>query len=174
MKSLKLLILLILSLSYSCGSSERIITDDGTVYEVKGDTVENNGVDVTENLSASEKASINDLVKRKEKAQSAAQKEQDALEKAIDEQKQIQQKAELKQKELKAKLDALQNQLKESQDARDDYAKIKKRYNEEEKEYKRLESNGELSAIEIKEWKDKLAKLKLEVDQAQSRLKKFD
>lgn len=173
MKTLKYLSVLSLFILCACGSSERVITDDGTVYEVKGNTIINNASDVTAKLSSEEQSSIHKLLTKKTKAQSVAEKELNALEKAIEEQKQIEDKAKAEQRNLKAKLNALQDKLRVSQDVRDDYAEAKKRYIENHQEFENLKSDGKLSPNDIKDWKEKLAKLERDVNETKLRLEKI-
>ena len=53
MKRLQIVtIITIAAILFSCASSERVITNDGKVYKVKGDSFYNNGEDVTKELSA--------------------------------------------------------------------------------------------------------------------------
>ena len=58
MKYQKLIYCLLVGLIVSCGSSERVITADGKVYEVKGSTIKNNGDDVTESLQKTVKQKL--------------------------------------------------------------------------------------------------------------------
>lgn len=171
MKTLRILsVLITLLFLASCGSSERVITNDGKVYEVKGSTIKNNGVEVTERLSDAEKESINALLDKKEKAREAFEKEYKTLEEAIAKQQDLQKAAENKQEELEDKLEILENNREEKQDARDNYATIKERYNNKKKEFKKLKKEGELSPNDVKRWKEKLSQLKSEVMEAKNKL----
>ncbi len=159
-----------LVLMLSCGSSERVITDEGKVYEVKGNTIKNDGNNVTKNLSAEEKEAINTVLERKENAKKAFDKKQKELEDAIEEQENIQEAAENKQKELEEELETLEDSLKESQDARDNYATIKARYNDKRNKFRKLKKEGKLSPNDIEDWKEKLEKIKEDVNEAKNKL----
>ena len=163
-------VLLTLLIFASCGSSERVITDQGKVYEVNGSKIKMDGVEVTESLSASEKESINALLEEKEKASKVFEKEHKALEDAIAKQQDIQKEAKNKQDELEDKLESLENTREEKQDARDNYATIKERYNKKKIEFKKLKKEGELSPNEANKWKEKLSNLKSEVMEAKNKI----
>ncbi len=174
MKFIKhILLFLFLIQLIACGSSQRVITKDGEVYNVNGKTIKQNGIDVTDDIKDSQRETIENLIDRKEKLEKAEEDKQKSLEKAIKEQEQIEKSAIDKQRELKDQLDALQTKTKARQDARDDYAKIKLRYSEEKKTFKTLKEKGELSKIEQKEWEAKLKKLEVEVEKAKVELDKY-
>ena len=52
MKFKTMLSLIIISALFACGTTNRVITDDGKVYEIKGDEFFNNDKNVTEQLSS--------------------------------------------------------------------------------------------------------------------------
>ncbi|WP_299120524.1 hypothetical protein [uncultured Winogradskyella sp.] len=164
---------LIFLIFISCGSSERVITDEGKIYNVDGKAIKKNGVNVSSELDASQKEKIDDLLNQKEEQEKAEAKRQKELEKAIETQEKIENDAKERQRELKSQLDALQDKIRNRQNARDDYAKIKKRFVEQQKELEKLKSNGQLSSIELKEWEAKLKKLEVEAEKAQQKLNKF-
>lgn len=165
-------ILLTLLILGSCGSGERVITDDGKVYEVNGNTIEKNGVEVTENLSSSEKTSIDAFIDKKEKIRQAFEDQQKALESAIEKQEAIQDKAEAKQNDLENQLETLEENFEAKQDAKDNYASVKKRYDDKKLKFKKLKKEGELSPNDIKDWKEKLSKLSEKVKAAKKELDK--
>ncbi|WP_299102315.1 hypothetical protein [uncultured Winogradskyella sp.] len=164
-------ILLLLIVFASCGSSQRVITDDGKVYEVEKKAIKSNGVDVTDDLSAAEKASINNLIKEKEEVKKAYDKQYEELEKAIEKQKKVKEEAENNQKKLEEKLKNLESYLEEKQDSRDDYATAKERYNNKKAKFKKLKKEGKLSPNDIEDWKGKLKDLKDKVREAKNSLK---
>lgn len=173
MKTLKkLAILLILLIFVSCGSSERVITNQGKVYEVKGSKIENNGVEVTDSLSKTEKESINNLIKKKKEAKKVFEAQQNELEAAITEQENIQKRAKEKQEELEDKLDALEGDFEEKQDAKENFASIKMQYNKQKNKFKKLKKEGELSTKDIKDWRGKLSTLKQKVKKAKNEINK--
>ena len=166
----KLNVLFVLFILTSCGSSQRVITEDGKVYEVSGNTIKNNDVNVTESLSTEEKESINKVIERKEKAKKAFEKEHKDLEDAIEKQEDIQRAAEKKQNELQDKLETLENNFEKKQDVRDNYATIKERYTDKKNKFKKSKKEGKLSPNDIIDWKEELAKLKSELNDAKNKL----
>ena len=155
----------------SCGSSERVITDNGDVYEVKGNTIKNNGVKVTDDLSAAEKESITKVLENNRKAKKAYDSQHKELEAAIEKQEDIQSKSEKKQKELEDQLEVLEDNLEKKQDEADNYSTAKERYNDKKEKFKKLKKEGKLSPNDIADWKEKLSDLKAEVNQAKNNLK---
>jgi hypothetical protein len=121
----KIVVVAIMVLIVSCGSSERVITDDGKIYEVKGNTIKNDGVDVSKSLSEEKKERIEALVTAKEEAREAAEKRQEELEEQKKRQEKIEEEAQERQEELEAKQDALEEQREEKENAREAYVKAK-------------------------------------------------
>ena len=74
-KTLQLIFLIFLVFSvFTCGNSKRVITDDGKVYNVDGNTIKRNGKEVTDKLNRSEIEKIEQLLKEKEDLQEAEEK----------------------------------------------------------------------------------------------------
>jgi chromosome segregation ATPase len=173
MKYRKILYLLFTILIVSCGSSERVITSDGNVYEINGNTIKNNGIEVTENLSKEKKEAINELLEKKKEAQKVFEQEKKDLEKAISNQRDIQKEAKEKEKELENELDTLEDNFENKLDVKDNFASLKKRYVEKQKEFRKLKKQGELSPNDIKDWKEKLNTLKKKVNKAKAEMNKL-
>ena len=100
MKFRKIILVSITAVILSCGSSERIIAEDGTVYDVKGNTFIADGEDVTESLSAKDKKEIKNLIDEKQKAKKAAERLKSEFEKQQKELKRAQKELEEKQRKL--------------------------------------------------------------------------
>lgn len=173
MKIFKILSIIILVQFFSCGSADRVITDDGKVYTINRNNIKQNGIDVSDEIDASQKEKINTLLDRKDEQERAESKQQKELEKAIADQEKVEKEAKEKQRALKSQLDALQESIKNRQNARDDYAKIKTRFEEEQRTFNKLKKSNKLSSLENKEWEAKLKKLELEVKKAKLNLEKF-
>ena len=163
MTSIRILQLLSIMLLVGCGSSEQVITDNGEIYEVKGNTFINNGVDVTENLTKDEKDNIISILEEKREAATAAEKLQNELENKKKDLERAQKEAKEKQEELEEKQKELERKLKEKEDAREDVVKAKKRLDSEQKKYEQLKEKGKLSPRDEADWKEKLDKLEEEL-----------
>lgn len=156
----------------SCGSSKHVITDDGKVYEVKGSKIKKGGVDVTESLSSAKKITIDNLISEKEEARKIFETQQKEIEEAIAEQKRIQSEARKNQRSLERNLSDLESSLRVTQNARNNYATARGRYTKSKAEFKKLKKDGELSPNAIKDWKEKLDKLKQRAKQAKKEINK--
>src|SRR5690606_15122374 len=103
MKYQYLITCLLFALIVSCVSSVRVITSDGTVYELKGSKIINDGIDVAESLSEERKAEIESVLEAQRKAKIEALKRQEELDKKQKELEKVQKEAEKKRKEAEEK-----------------------------------------------------------------------
>ncbi|APY08168.1 hypothetical protein BWZ20_07580 [Winogradskyella sp. J14-2] len=174
MKALNYLYILLAILATSCGSYEKVIANDGTVYEVKGNKIKLNGEEVTENLSYKEQAEIKQLLADKIEERKAAEKKQKELENQKERQEEIEREAKEKQEALEEKKEALEDKLKAKKEARENYIELKRKYDKELRSFKKLKRKGELSPNDIKDWEAKLSDLKTKTTSARAELKKFD
>ena len=174
MKFIKILYLWLLILFVSCGGYEQVITEDGSIYEVKGNKIKSNGDDITETLSYDERENIKNLVSQKKQAEKEAEKLKKELEEQKERQEEIEKEAQEKQKALEDKKEALEDKLKAKKESRENYIELKKKYDKEYKKYQKLKRKGELSPNDITNWEEKLNKLKNEVEEARNELEKFD
>jgi DNA repair exonuclease SbcCD ATPase subunit len=158
----------------SCGSGERVITDDGKIYTVKGNTITNKDIDVTENLSDDRRDKIQELVAEKEEAREELEKRQQELEEKKEAQEKIEKEAQERQKEIEEKQEALEKTRKEKQEAREDYVEAKNRLDEQKEEYELLKEKGELSPRDEGKWQKKFKSLKKDVRKAKNKLDKID
>ena len=163
MKALKLIGIFTISLFVSCGSTERVITNDGEVYKVKGNNFYKNGTEVTDNLTEIEKQNIQSILEKRLEAEELAKSKQEAIEKALDDLKD-------KEKELKQKQKALENKIKLRQEAREDFFDLRKNLDNLEAEYKTLKDEGELSPNDDTKWQKRLKKLEKELKEAELKI----
>lgn len=170
MKTLKNAFIFIIFVTIlACKSSERVITKNGKIYTVKGNTIKKNGSKVNDDLSASERDNIYALANKKKNLEVEQENKIEKFENAIKEQEQIEKDAKQKQKELKDQLDAFTSRIDERQDLKDDFVKMKEDYNDEKRRYNKLKKNGSLTDIELKEWKEKLKNMKDELAEARQK-----
>ncbi|MGC1205259.1 MAG: hypothetical protein WA839_10280 [Flavobacteriaceae bacterium] len=144
----------------SCGSSERVITNNGTVYEVKGNNFYNKGKDVTDKLTDIEKKSIQSILEKRLEAEEAAKEKQDEIAKSLDALKD-------KEKQLKDKQREIEDKIANREDARDDFFEVKKKLNDLKEEYKVLKDKGELSPNDESKWRKRLKKLEKKLKEAE-------
>lgn len=163
MKTIKLLGVLAITMLVSCGSSERVITNDGEVYKVKGNNFYNNGKEVTDNLTETEKENIQNILEKRLEAEKVAEAKQEDIEKALDNLKE-------KEKELKDKQKQLEDKIKNRQEARDDFFDLRKNLDEVKEEYKKLKDKGELSPNDDIKWQKRLIKLETELKEAELKI----
>lgn len=159
MKINTLLLLFTITLFVSCGSSEKVITNDGTVYTVKGSKIYQDNKDVTSELSRDERRNVLNTLEQRLTAEEKLKEQQETLEK--------------QRKEAERKQDALEDAIREKERATKDYMDAKEKLADERKTYEKRLKKGDLSPNEVEEWKEKLTKLEKRVDQAQRKLNKL-
>ena len=177
MKFQKLILLMLTIILLSCGTSERVITEDGNVYEIRGNKYFNNGNNVTELLSEDEKKNITaSLNKRIEAERLALEKqeelvaEQKRIEKALKEAEAKQKEAEAKQKAVEKKQEQLEDALKAKEDARQDFLKAKERLQNKKEKYQKLKDAGKLSPLDEEKWKGRFVDLEKDLKEANQKL----
>ncbi len=159
----KLIVVIMLIAIVSCGSSERVITDDGKVYEVKGNNFYTKGEDVTNTLTEIEKKRIQTTLENRLKSEEALAKKQDQISESLKELKQ-------KEKELKEKQNQLDNTENNRKEARDDFFKIRENLNDVKQDYQLLKDKGELSPKDDAKWQKRLVKLERKLKEAEIRI----
>ena len=157
---MKWMFVLALILVVSCGSSERVITNDGLVYKVNGDSYYNKGEDVTNQLTGIEKERIKLILEKRLEAEKLAEEKQNEIANALDELKEKEQKLKDKQRQL-------ENKIKRRQEARDDFFDVKKELSNVKEDYQKLIDNGDLSPKEDLKWQKRLKKLEKKVKEAE-------
>ena len=150
-----------------CGSSERVISDSGVVYEVKGNRFYKADQDVTETLTKEEKQTLTNKLNARENADKAATKEKQKLENEEAEARQALKKAEKKQK-------AIEKVRNEKERARKDYFNANDKLKKTKEKYNRLHSQGELSPNDEADWAKKILKLEEQLNKLQKRLNKLE
>ena len=163
MKTRIIITTLITLILLSCGSNERVITNEGKVYKVKGDLFYNNGKDVTNKLSSIEKERIQSILEKRLEAEKVAKEKQEQIEESL---KQLKQR----EKELKDRQNQLEDKIKKREDARDDFFEIRDNLNDVKGEYQKLKDTGKLSPKEEAKWKKRLKKLELKLNRAELKL----
>ncbi len=131
------------------------IVVNGQEYQVKGETILEDKIDVTEKLSLEERESIFKTIESKieKEKQEAGKKVEKELEKAKKEQK----KAE---KELKSR-----------EKAQSKFDKADKKHKQAFEKYEKLKKKGKLSPQDEKKWLSKIEKLKVNHEKARQKLK---
>lgn len=144
----------------SCGSSERVITNNGAVYTVKGNNFYNKGKDVTDKLTDIEKKSIQSILEKRLQAEEAAKEKQDEIAKSLDALKE-------KEKDLKKQQREIEDKIANREDARDNFFEVKRKLNDLKEEYKVLKDKDELSPNNESKWQKRLKKLEKKLEEAE-------
>tara|TARA_R110002049_G_scaffold37208_1_gene117489 strand:- start:53235 stop:53759 length:525 start_codon:yes stop_codon:yes gene_type:complete len=166
----KLILSILTVILVSCGSSERVITEDGTVYEVKGKKFFNKSKNVTDQLSSKDKENIKATLDKRLEAERLAEEKQEALE---NEQKRIEktiEEAEKKQKALEEKQEQLEENLEAKEDARDAILKAKSRLQDKKEKYQKLKEAGKLSLRDEEKWNGRFSDLDGDIKEAMQAL----
>lgn len=159
MRLKSILPIVLLGLFFACGSSEKVITENGKVYEVKGNTFFNNGVNVTEQLTENEKDIIRTTLQKRKEAERIVIEKQETIAAEQDRLKTIQKEARLKEKELEKQQKALQKKLDAKEDVRQDFLKAKQRLKDKQEKYQELKAKGKLSPRDEEKWQKRLTDL---------------
>ncbi|MDX1277629.1 hypothetical protein [Oceanihabitans sediminis] len=153
-------------LCFSCGSTEKVITTDGRVYELKGGKFYSNGADVTEELSSEEKTEIQEILDQRLAFEKEAKEKKEALEAA-------QKKAEKARKEAEKKQKELEKKMKAKEDARKDFFQAKNKLKKQRAKYQKRLDRGKLSPVAIEKWEEKLKGLEQDVQDLEQNLKRY-
>lgn len=166
MKHSKLLFIIIFVLiAGSCGTTEKVITDAGAVYEVKGNHFYTNGEEVTETLTDDEKDAIRSQLEDRLDAEKEALKQKKALEEVVKE-------AEKAKEEAIEEQEAIESALERKEKARQAFFKAKDKLQNAKEEYERAYKKGKLSPNDEEEWAKKIEGLEEDVQSAQKELDK--
>ncbi|MFB9055451.1 hypothetical protein ACFFU9_01735 [Mariniflexile ostreae] len=152
MKCNKITIVLFIFILGACASSERVITQDGKIYEVKGEAYFQNGKNVTEHLSSKDKAHISNVLENRLESERSLKREQTALKAEQDYVKQTLKEAEKKQKALENKQKRIEKGIKKKEAARERVLKVKARLNKNKEKYQKLEAKKKLSTRNKEKW----------------------
>lgn len=160
MRILNLIYVIITLVLVSCGSGERVITNNGTVYKVKGDNFFNNGEEVTDKLTEIEKRNIQSILEKRLETERAAEKKQADIAESLDALKE-------KEKELKSEQKQLEGKITKREESRDDFFEVKKKLNDLKEEYNELKDKGKLSTNDESKWQKRLKKLEKKLKEAE-------
>lgn len=150
----------------TCSSHHQVIAKDGTVYEVKGNSIQQDGEDITDQLSREKKNEINELVNAKIKTEDERERE---LRKLRDRQKdleKIEKEAERKRETLEEKQAELKKEQERRKRVKEDYLDAKEELQKQTKKYRKLQKKGKLDERDEQKWKRKLNKLEAKADEA--------
>ena len=166
MKHSKLLfIIFFVLIAGSCGTTEKVITDAGAVYEVRGNHFYTNGEEVTETLTDDEKDAIRSQLDERLDAEKEALKQKKALEEVVKE-------AEKAKEEAIEEQEAIESALERKEKARQAFFKAKDKLQNAKEEYERAYKKGKLSPNDEEEWAKKIEGLEEDVQSAQKELDK--
>ena len=187
MKFIKLIAVVSVVTMVSCGSSERVIMEDGTVYKIKNNKFYQSGENVSEQLTSDEKDAIKNTLSERLEAehfaeqsqkeleeqqeelkqqQEGLEKEQKALEEALKEAKEKQKELKHSKKELKASKKELKEHIENKEKARKAVLKAEEQLASKKERYQKLKNKGKLSPIDEEKWEVKLANLQEELNNA--------
>lgn len=170
MKFQNMLSVFVALLLLSCGSTESVITEDGKIYEVKGDTFKTNGLDVTDQLTNDEKERIKIKLQEKIDSREALEKRQKELKSKAEELEKTQKETKKKQEELEELQKEFERKQKEKKEVTANYIKAKKELEKQNEKYERLKEKGKLSPRDETDWKEKLDDLKDELKVAKQKM----
>ena len=148
------IIILFLCLGATVNAQE--VIKEGKVYEVKGKTVFQDGVDITSSLLSDEKNDLFKSAKQQLRDAKSAEKAQKKLEKAAKKAEKAQKKAE---KELKKKEKALSK-----------FNKATKKLEQNQNKYEKLKNRGKLSPNAEAKWLKKLDRYKRDLEKARRKI----
>tara|TARA_R110002073_G_scaffold279026_1_gene442955 strand:+ start:214968 stop:215453 length:486 start_codon:yes stop_codon:yes gene_type:complete len=160
MKNIKYITALLFVLCTSILFAQKI-EHNGKEYNIKGEKIFMNGVDVTSDLSPLEqntlKAKLRIKLSDEKKAEALAKEKKKALQK--------QKKAEKKQKKA-------EKELKNKQKAQDNYESAQKKLEKAQSKYEKLKKKGKLSPEDEVKWLEKIEKLREKFYKKENKLKK--
>lgn len=147
-------------LMHSCGGSERVITNSGEVFELKGDSFYQNGKEVTDSLSDSEKERITSIMKKREEARAAAERKLEQLDKELE-------KLKARERSIKKVRKKVENKIEKRKAARQNFFDIKKELRALKADFKKIKKEKELSTSETIKWQERLEKLEKKLYKAE-------
>jgi len=137
------------------------ISHEGKEYNIKGDKIFLNGVEVTNDLSSFDQNFLKSKLRLKLSDEKKAKKLEKERKTAINKQK----RAEKKQKKA-------EKELKQKQNAQDNFESAQKKFEQAQRKYEKLKKKGKLSPEDEVKWLDKIDKLRGKVDKKEKQLKK--
>ncbi len=173
MKFVKIVSVLSVAVMVSCGSSEKVIMDDGTIYKIKSGNFYHNGKDVSEQLTGEEKEAIQNTLNKRLEAQQLAEEKKEALEEEKEKAEEALKEAKEKQEALEENQELLEEKLEAREDAREDVLKAKDRLMSKKQRYEKLKRKGKLSPRDEEKWKKRLAEYEADLNEANEVYKKL-
>lgn len=166
MRFIKILSVFSIAIMASCGSSQKVIMPDGTIYKVKNDRFFHNGKDISEKLTIGEKKDIESTLNERMEAQRLAEKKKKEIEAEQEKIEEALKKARERHEQLEANQEQLEEKLKAKEEAREDVLKAKERLLDKKERYEILKAKGKLSPRDEEKWQARLAELETELNQA--------
>lgn len=164
------LALLFITLIFSCSTTHRVITDEGKVYEVKGNKFYNNGENITQQLTSDEKKMITATLDDRLVAEKEIKQRKDQL---ADEQKRLekaQREIRRNKKDLEKEQSRLADKIKEKEDARKNFLNATDKLQKNKERFQELQEKGKLSPNQIKKWEDRIKNLEEDLEAAKNKL----
>ena len=159
-----LIIVLFLGLSFYSNAQDVTIND--SIYNVRGDVITKDGVDVTEALSEENMQKIRATLKEKIANDEAVRE----FEKVNKKQEKEQKNTENELKKAKKKQKQAEKALSRKQKAQKKLKKYKKKYLKAQNRYERLKKIGKLSPEDEVKWFNKIEKLNKSVIKAEKKI----
>ncbi|MCL6293830.1 hypothetical protein [Jejuia spongiicola] len=153
------IVILFLSFSFIINAQE--VNFNGNTYTVKGESILNDGADVTNTLTKKEQEQIMLAFNKKKELDKASKKKQKRLK-----------KAEKGQKTAKKRQNKAEKALKRKQKAQSNFDKSVKKHRQAIEKYQKLKKKGKLSPEDEAKWLKKIEKYKKAHIKAENRLKR--
>lgn len=150
----------------ACGSSEKVIMDDGTIYKMKNNSFYHNGKDISAELTSEEKAAIKNTLNERIEAQRLAE---DKIKELAEEQEKVEEalkKAKERQEQIETNQEQLEERIKAREEAREDVLKAKERLLDKKERYETLKAKGKLSPRDEEKWQARIAEFEAELNKA--------
>ncbi len=160
-------VLLFLGLSLTIQAQEFVFEGATATYEVKGETILKDKVDVTTMLTVEEKKVILEALNE----QKGIEAERVEVEKKVKEAEKAKKKAEKEQKRAEKKQKKIEKTLKRKEKAQTNFEKATNKYNKTTAKYESLKKRGKLSPVAEAKWIDKIEKLRFKRDKFERKLK---
>ncbi len=174
MKLKRIIPFLIAATVMSCGSSERVIMADGSVYTLKKNSYYKKGKDVTETLTREQKDAIKETRDKRLEVERLAQQEQGKLKEEQENIEKALKEAREKQKEIESNQDELTDIIEAREKAREAVLKAKDKSLKQQQRYQKLKEKGKLSPLDEEKWLNKLQGLEEKVKQANEHYKALE
>lgn len=161
MKNLNILFTIACLLFTSLLSAQQI-EFKGKKYQVKGDIILLDGVDVTNSFTTAQQITLQNKLKNKIILEKKIKKAEKAEKKAVSKQKKAEKKQKHAEKDLNKRVKIQKN-----------YEISKKKYKQSQKKYKKLKNRGKLSLEDESKWLNKIEKSKERMNKNEKRLKRL-